>query len=118
MRDEYSHGREESPVNYLAMFYWVPGLALAPSPVESFHKTVEPELRKLLNGWDLEKLPPGRSLSPKIYYKRMFEAPPRTWSEYSLKPVPMTSVLTVLGSITVEFDHRICGADCKRTKRF
>jgi len=30
----------------------------------------------------------------------------------------MPSALTVLGSTTVELDHQICGADCKRARRF
>jgi len=105
------------------MLEWVSDLVRAPgtlqSPVKGFHRTIESELHKSLHGWDLEELLPGRSLSPdETYYKKMFEAPPRTWSEYSLRPVPMLSALIVLGSSTVELNHRICGRDCKRVRRF
>jgi len=48
----------------------------------------------------------------------MFEAPPRTWREYSLKPVPMPSTLVVLSLTTVELDDRICGTNCKRARTF
>jgi len=87
------------------------------SLVEGFLRAVEPGLRKSLHEWDLEKVPPERSLSPdETYYKRMFEASSRTWSDYSLKPVPISSALVVLDLTTVELDHRICGEDSKHIR--
>jgi len=74
MRDKYLHGWDGPPVNHPAMLNWVPGLSRATgtlqSPVEGFHKTVEPGLRKLLYGWELEvltwvKLIPGQSVLQK-----------------------------------------------------
>jgi len=102
---------------------WVSsGLTSAPgilqSPVEGFHRIVEPELRKSLHGWELKRLSPERSLFPDdACYKKIFKASPRTCSEYSLRSVPI-SVLVVLSLIAVELDHRICGGDYRCVRRF
>jgi len=79
--------------------------------------TMEPELCESLHEWDLEDVLLERSLSPdETYYKRMFEASLRTWSDYSLKPVSISSALVVLALTTVELDHRICGEDSKHIR--
>jgi len=49
-------------------------------------------------------------------YKKMFEASSRIWSDYSLKTIPISSALVVLGLTTIELDHRICNEDNKRIR--
>jgi len=46
----------------------------------------------------------------------MSEASSRIWSDYSLKSVPISSTLVVLGLTTVKLDHRICGEDSKHIR--
>jgi len=76
---------------------------------------MKPELCELLNEWNLAEVTSERSLSPdEMCYKRMSEASSRTWSDYSIKPVPISLALVVLGLTTV--DYRICGEDNKRIR--
>jgi len=82
---------------------------------ESCLRAVEPGLSKSLHEWDLDEVPFERNLSPdETCYKKMFEASSRTWSDYSHKPILISSILVVLSLTTVELDHRICCEDSKR----
>jgi len=120
MRDKFQHEWYGEYVNHPMMLGWVSsGSTRTPGTlqVKNIHRTVESDLSKIRQGfWELEKLPPKRSLSPEeAYCKKMFKMPPRVCSEYSLNSVPMLLVLIMLS--LVEPDHRICGEDCRRVRK-